>query len=99
MACRDTGLLVLMTVGCALCGVSCQKGEGMKLAIEKATYGKLPDGRSVDIYTLTNDKGMRVKLTNYGAITVGVEVPDRAGKLADVTLGYDTLEGWLTNTS
>jgi aldose 1-epimerase len=99
MACRDTGLLVLMAVGCALCGVSCQKGEGMKLAIEKAAFGKLPDGRPVDIYTLTNDKGMRVKLTNYGAITVGVEVPDRAGKLADVTLGYDTLEGWLTNTA
>ena len=59
----------------------------------------MPDGRKVELYTLTNSNGLRVSLTNYGAITVSVEVPDRDGKLADVTLGYDTLDGWLTNTS
>jgi aldose 1-epimerase len=69
----------------------------MTPTVEKASYGKLPDGRSADIFTLTNSSGMRVRLTNYGAITVGVEVPDRDGRLADVTLGYDTLEGWLGN--
>jgi aldose 1-epimerase len=69
------------------------------LKVVKAPYGKLPDGRAADLYTLTNAKGMRVKLINYGAITVSVEVPDRTGQPADVTLGYDTLDGWLTNTS
>lgn len=69
------------------------------LSVIKAPYGKLPDGRAADLYTLTNAKGMRVTLTNYGAITVSVETPDRTGKPADVTLGHDTLDGWLTSTS
>jgi aldose 1-epimerase len=97
-------------VVCSAILVSCQsetpRGPGKpkdtgeaKLSVEKSSYGKLPDGRPVDLYTLTNAKGMQVKLTNYGAITVSVEVPDRHGQSADVTLGYDTLAGWLTNTS
>jgi len=69
------------------------------MSVEKAPYGKLPDGRQVDIFTLTNSGGMKVKLTNYGAITVSLEVPDADGNLADVTLGHDTLEGWLGSTS
>ena len=110
MRSRKLGLFLVSIVGCCMTGLSCQPGEptatgptkggeAMKLSIEKAAYGKMPDGKQVDIYTLTNAKGMKVKLTNYGGITVSVEVPDRAGKLADVTLGYDTLDGWLTNTS
>jgi aldose 1-epimerase len=74
-------------------------GAASKLGVEVAPYGKMPDGTQVSLYTLTNDKGMRVKITSYGAITVSVEVPDKSGKLTDVTLGYDTLEGWLKSTS
>jgi len=69
------------------------------MSVEKAPYGKLPDGRQADIFTLTNSGGMKVKLTNYGAITVGLEVPDADGNPADVTLGHDTLEAWLGSTS
>jgi aldose 1-epimerase len=69
------------------------------LTVSKAPYGKMPDGRPVDLFTLTNAKGMYVKLINYGATTIAVGVPDRAGKVTDVTLGYDTLDGWLSNTS
>ncbi|MBA7580810.1 Aldose 1-epimerase [subsurface metagenome] len=69
------------------------------MTVEKAPYGNLPDGRPVDIYTLTNAKGLRARLTDYGAITVSLEAPDADGALKDVTLGYETLEGWLTSTS
>jgi aldose 1-epimerase len=65
--------------------------------IETAVYGKLDDGREVKIFTLTNANGLSAKVTEYGAILVGVEVPDRQGKMADVTLGYDSLAGWLTS--
>ncbi len=78
------------------CGGQPPKGPG-ELSLERTPYGKMPDGRQVDLFTLTNAHGMRVRLINYGAITVSVEVPDRQGNLADVTLGYDTLEGWLAN--
>ena len=70
-----------------------------KSPIHMETYGKLPDGREAKIFTLTNKHGLRAKVTEYGAILVSMEAPDKAGKLADLTLGYDSLDGWLTNTS
>jgi aldose 1-epimerase len=98
-SCR-LGAILLGLVGCLLLA-SCQgaPAEQAGLTLKEAPYGKLPDGRKVTIYTLTNARGMRVRLTNYGAITVGVEVPDRDGKLTDVTLGYETLDGWLGNSA
>jgi aldose 1-epimerase len=59
----------------------------------------MPDGREVRIFTLVNKHGMVAKVTEYGAILVGLEVPDKTGEVSDVTLGYDTLDGWLSNTS
>jgi aldose 1-epimerase len=67
--------------------------------LETAVYGKLNDGREVNIFTLTNAKGLTARITEYGAILVSLEVPDRLGTKADVTLGCDTLAGWLTSTS
>ena len=67
--------------------------------IETAVYGKLDDGREVKIFTLANAKGVTARVMEYGAILVGVEVPDSKGRTADVTLGYDTLAGWLGSPS
>jgi aldose 1-epimerase len=66
---------------------------------QEQIYGTLPDGRKAKIFTLTNKNGLVAKVTDYGAILVSMEVPDKSGKLADITHGYDSLEGWLTNTS
>ena len=66
--------------------------------VKKEPFGSLPDGTAVDIYTLTNDKGLRARLMTYGAILVSLEVPDRAGKLGDIVLGYDKLDGYLKGT-
>jgi aldose 1-epimerase len=65
--------------------------------LETAVYGKLDDGREVKIFTLTNASGLTAKVMEYGAILVGIEVPDCHGKKADVTLGFDTLAGWMNN--
>jgi aldose 1-epimerase len=94
-------LLVVAGMASAALLTSCtsEQGGAPKLGVDVAPYGKMPDGAAVSLYTLTNGKGMRVKLTSYGAITVSVEVPDKAGKLTDVTVGYDTLDGWLKSTS
>lgn len=80
---------------------SCQKDPGMSStsAEKQEVFGKMPDGREVKIFTLTNKNGLKARVTEYGAILVSMETPDKAGKLADITHGYDTLEGWLTNTS
>jgi aldose 1-epimerase len=64
-------------------------------SIKEEKFGEMPDGREVKIYTLENAKGMRVKVTEYGAILASVEAPDRDGKPAELTHGHDTLDGWL----
>jgi aldose 1-epimerase len=58
--------------------------------------GTLPDGRSVERYTLTNARGMRVAVLTYGGILQRVEVPDAHGEIANVTLGFDDLAGYLS---
>jgi len=70
-----------------------------RMGIASEGYGFWIDGSEVKLYTLTNANGLKVKLIPYGAITVGIYVPDRTGKLSDVTLGYESLDGWLTNSS
>lgn len=62
--------------------------------ISRMSFGKLPDGTPVDIYTLTNG-GITAKITNYGGIVTELHVPDKSGNTADVVLGFDTLEGYL----
>ncbi len=69
-----------------------------QMKVEKSRFGKLPDGRPVDLYTLTNANGLQATITNYGAIVVSLHVPDRDGRLADVVLGYPTLAGYLKST-
>ena len=70
-----------------------------KAEVKEETFGSMPDGHQVKIYTLTNINGLKARVTEYGAILVSMETPDKSGKLADITHGYDTLGGWLTNTS
>ena len=60
-------------------------------------YGTLPDGRQATLFTLVNRHGLRARLTDFGAILVSLETPDREGRLADVTLGYDALDGWVAD--
>ena len=59
------------------------------LQVSQEVFGKLPDGTAVERYTLTNSHGLRVKVTPRGAAILSVEVPDRAGRMANVTLGPD----------
>ena len=60
----------------------------------KNEYGKTDDGRVVHEYVLTNKNGLRVKLITWGATLTSVETPDKNGKLANITLGFDKLAGY-----
>jgi aldose 1-epimerase len=72
----------------------CMEMSGMSIQTE--SFGQIPDAQAVNLYTLTNRNGLRAKITNYGATLVSLEVPDRDGNLADITLGFDTLDGYVT---
>ena len=89
-------IVTIATVACLMmsgCGQEMAKEGGATMNVSKAEFGKLPDGTVVDLYTLTNGT-MTVKVTNYGGIITHILVPDRAGKVADVALGFDELSGY-----
>jgi len=97
-------IMLFVLAGLAICSCRGQCGtEGnliyekgkVKMDVSKEVFGKLADGRKVELYTLTNANGARARIMTYGAIVVSLEMPDRNGKLDDVTLGFDNLEGYL----
>jgi aldose 1-epimerase len=85
-------LIPMLAVGLLACQQSALAAEP---SLKTETYGKMPDGREVKIFTLVNKNGLRARVTEYGAILVSMETPDKSGKLADITHGFDSLEGWL----
>ena len=56
------------------------------------------DGQEVQLFTLRNDKGAEATITNYGGIVVTLLMPDRTGKMVDVVLGYDNVDGYVAKT-
>jgi aldose 1-epimerase len=61
------------------------------MEIRKQSFGQTTQGQAADLYTLTNDNGIRTQLTNYGGTIVTLHTPDRTGALGDIVLGFDTL--------
>ena len=66
--------------------------------VTEASFGTMPDGTPVKLFTLTNAAGMEARATNYGLILVSIRVPDRHGKFDDVVIGHDNLESYLTKS-
>ena len=64
------------------------------MEIRREHFGRTPDGQEIHLFTLANDRGMEVKIINYGGIVTSLKVPDRKDNIADVVLGHDTLEGY-----
>ena len=78
---------------------SCSKSskeQKMISTISKEVFGKLPDGQTADLYTLTNGNGMTVNITNYGGIITKITAPDKKGAFADVVLGFDSLAPYVS---
>jgi len=70
----------------------------MSISIEKLPFGKLPDGRTADLFRMTNESGAVAEVTNWGGRLVRILVPNKDGVLTSVIKGYDTLESFLTDT-
>jgi aldose 1-epimerase len=63
--------------------------------LQRLRFGETQDGRPVDVYVLTNTRGMVVKAMTYGAIVTELHVTDRNGRLGDIVLGFDEFAGYL----
>lgn len=99
---HKTGMLALtaalgatLLAGCAT-NKSCCCGSGSS-QITSEPFGAA-DGQAITLYTLKNSKGAVATICNYGGIVTSLKVPDKDGKLVDVVLGYDNLDGYLAKT-
>jgi len=63
--------------------------------VEKEPFGKLPDGTAVEIYTLSNARGLEARIMTYGATLATLKAPDRSGKAEIITLYLDTFDDYL----
>ena len=75
-----------------------QPSFAQKAGIQKADFGLFPDGRTAQLFTLRNEAGMEVQITNYGGYVVSLTAPDRQGHWADVVLGLPTFADYLKGT-
>jgi len=72
-----------------------QAAENKGAHVEKAAFGQTADGTAIESYTIYNSQGASAKVITYGATVAELHVPDKNGKMADVVLGFDNLEGYL----
>jgi aldose 1-epimerase len=88
---RTRSLSSLLFVLALLLGVATVHAQ----TITKEGFGKTAEGENVDLYTLTNSKGMQAKIMSYGGIVTTLTAPDRNNKYADVVLGFNNLDSYL----
>jgi len=87
----DALLLLVWVVGCR----SDSATPASHGTVSRASFGVTPDGESVDVFTLANASGVEVRAITYGGIIVSLRVPDRDGRLGDIVLGFDDLDGYV----
>src|SRR5438034_67671 len=84
---------------CATCLLGCAAvSNSSKGQISRQSFGKTKDGTAVDLFILRNGHGVEARISNYGGLVISLKVPDRDGKIGDVVLGYDNLDGYLKET-
>jgi len=86
-------------IGLTLLAAALQANAAAGLSAEHGTFGKMPDGTTVEKYTLRNSLGMQATVITYGGTLQSLLVPDKNGKAEDVVLGFDDLDGYLKGTS
>jgi aldose 1-epimerase len=67
----------------------------ISMKVIQEIFGKLPGAGDANLYTITNSNGITLRISDYGGIIQSILVPDKYGKLDDVVLGFDSLEGYL----
>ena len=86
---------VFVLLAVTLLMASC--GQKKVQLIDSANFNKEVDGKQVSLYTLHNGD-ITMQVTNYGGRVVALWAPDRKGRMADITLGYDHIDKYLNNT-
>ncbi|MGW8317372.1 MAG: aldose epimerase family protein, partial [Bacteroidales bacterium] len=97
-----TGISLIIAL--VILGTGCKSGQkkdqqvekkNPKCLVEKSFFGLMPDGDSVFLFTLKNEKNIEIKITNFGGIITEIDTPDKNGKSGDIVLGFDNLDQYL----
>jgi aldose 1-epimerase len=94
---RPTPLALALAL--AALGPGAAVSEDAPTRIDSRPFGTTPAGDRIELFTLSRKGAPTVSVTNLGGYLVSMRAPDRAGRLADVTLGYSELAGYLGDTS
>ena len=91
------GLVLMLAAACGPSTPAQQPPSSTVPVVDRATFGALPDGTTVERFTLRNANGVEVVLSSLGAAIHSIRTPDRGGRTADVVLGFDTFDEWTAN--
>ncbi len=84
-------LFAVILTGCSARTATSKIGN----TASETTWGMTPDGKTVELYTLKNNKGAEARIMNYGGVLVSLKVPDRTGALGDIVAGLDSFQDYL----
>ena len=87
---------IVLTISVSLAAMVMGATENAAATVDHAPYGITQGGQAVDIYTMTNDHGLRVRFLSYGGVITEIDAPDRIGRLDDIVLGLRTLHEYET---
>src|ERR671923_2488650 len=97
LASRSVVAAILVVAAFDACTTGRDDNRSATAGVTRARFGRLPlpDGRVVELFTLTNVHGVEVRAMTYGGIITVLRTPDRYGRLDDIVLGFDSLGGYL----
>jgi aldose 1-epimerase len=91
---KQFNLKQILILAAILLFAGCKQEVKEEYTMKKEVFGEL-NGKQVDLITLTNSEGNSIKLTNYGATLVWLDVPDKEGNRENIAFGYETLDGYV----
>ncbi|MBK6963834.1 MAG: galactose mutarotase [Bacteroidales bacterium] len=62
----------------------------------KIIWGKDPDGKTIELFTIGNDHGIEVKISSYGATITSIKTPDSVGDFSEIALGFDSADAYFS---
>ena len=89
-------MVCAFAIAAALASAMMSRTANADTTLDHVPYGTTQDGQAVDIYTMTNEHGLRVRFLSYGGVITEINMPNRAGRLDNIVLGLGTLREYET---